>query len=176
MNPLEAQLAAALQKKGLVVYRNGWPDFLVTDRAQRTGMALELKTGKDKLRPEQIAMHAALGAFGIPTFVVREDFIRDVNKRGRKIALPAMLQTLKDRHQALEVAITQMQVQLDRLTKELETATIVFDTSDAAVDAAVIPRIPDHLLVDPPIAPYATSRLIPDTCVPPTGRSNGGLT
>lgn len=172
MNPLEAQLAAALQKKGLVVYRNGWPDFLVTDRAQRTGMALELKTGKDKLRPEQIAMHAALAAFGVPTFVVREDFLRDVNKRGRKIGLPAMLQTLKDQHQALQSHIAHMQIQLDRLTKELDTATIVFDTSEAAA----LPRIPDHLRSDPVIAPFATSRLIPNPCVPPIGESNGGVT
>lgn len=175
MNDAETRLAAALQKKGLVVYRNGWPDFLVTDRSHKTGMALELKVGKDRLRPEQIAMHAALAAFGVPTFVVREDFIEKVNKRGRHIALPQMLETLKQQHARLRQDISMMHRHLEILERELDSASILFDGSPGNTEL----RLPKHLDETPLVAPYATSRIWPPTppsgpCVQPLDDTNDG--
>jgi len=155
VNPTETAVASALQKKGLVVYRNGWPDFLIMDKLHRTGCALELKCGKDKLSPEQIAMHAALAAFGLPTYVIREDFLQTVHKRGRRINLPKTLETLKGQRQALEQNVRTMERHLEQLKADLEMATVMFDE----VATLSAPRLPPHLEHETPIAPLATCTL-----------------
>ena len=62
MNPKEAALAKAMQKRGWRVYRNGWPDFLVLDGKSSSpkGCAVEFKARGDSLSDDQKEMHKGL--------------------------------------------------------------------------------------------------------------------
>jgi hypothetical protein len=69
----EERLRAAMVRAGHRVLRNGWPDFLVTDKSGCVLGAVEAKTGSDRLSVEQQSMIAALASVGIMTEVVRVD-------------------------------------------------------------------------------------------------------
>lgn len=51
MNKLEEKVAQYYTKQGYIVYRNGWPDFLLQKNSEF--MAVELKGKKDDLKAHQ---------------------------------------------------------------------------------------------------------------------------
>lgn len=127
MNTNEQRLYDGLTAKGVTVLRRGWPDFLIVDEKRQMGCALELKVGKDRVSSEQTAMHSALALFGLPTFIVREDFLSALNKRGRKLALPKTIEGLEREANVLRTDLAAARRRLDRVERELEAATILFE-------------------------------------------------
>jgi hypothetical protein len=80
MTPTEHAVKSLLEGRGFTVHRNGWPDFLCSRKVELGGpwgesthgvMAVEVKAGKDHLRPEQKVVHGVLRAVRIPVYVVR---------------------------------------------------------------------------------------------------------
>jgi hypothetical protein len=64
---------AALSKLGTVHEGKGWPDlFLAHPRGPAGGCWLEVKVGRDRIRPEQAERIAALRAGGAHAWVLRE--------------------------------------------------------------------------------------------------------
>lgn len=70
-NPHEDAIGRALiDEMGCIVYRGGWPDFLVvTPRGQTLGV--EVKSAQDTLRDEQRKIHTVLKSAGIRCVTVR---------------------------------------------------------------------------------------------------------
>ena len=73
----EQMFADACLEVGFRAEANGWPDFAVTDDCGRLVAFVEVKQGRDELRPAQISMHGILLALGFPVLVLRpEEFPR----------------------------------------------------------------------------------------------------
>lgn len=68
MNEIEARLARAFEAQGWSVLRVGWPDWLLM-KGERL-CAVEHKSWRDVVRPEQKMMHEALRRV-MPVHVVR---------------------------------------------------------------------------------------------------------
>lgn len=51
----------------------GWPDLFAWHEKQRRCIAIELKVGRDKPSPEQLAVLASLEAAGVATMVARPE-------------------------------------------------------------------------------------------------------
>lgn len=68
MNDAERCAVALLEHMGFTVYRAGWPDFLAVRGEEVVGV--EHKNLYDELRPNQVAMRAALAAV-LPVVVIR---------------------------------------------------------------------------------------------------------
>lgn len=56
---------------GFKVFKNGWPDFLVTTADGKLGSLIEYKS-TDSLSKSQKKLHRALAGVGLPVAVVRE--------------------------------------------------------------------------------------------------------
>ena len=79
----EEEVRRVLSADGHTVLRNGWPDFLVISRKpvimrgvrliEKGVLGLEVKSGSDRLSPEQEATHNALCAAGVSVATVWED-------------------------------------------------------------------------------------------------------
>lgn len=65
MNALEHLMKQRLEQRGWTVLSRGWPDFLCV-RGKEV-KAVEIKSPDDRLRQEQVTMHAALALAGIAT-------------------------------------------------------------------------------------------------------------
>jgi VRR-NUC domain len=65
------EFKAEFKDEGWESIRGGWPDFMLirSNDGKLEVMCLEAKSGKDTLRPHQIAVHTALAAAGIKTVV-----------------------------------------------------------------------------------------------------------
>jgi hypothetical protein len=137
MNDYERSVYDALTRKGNIVLRTGWPDFLVLDKHRRHGYALELKRGSDRLSAEQEAMHAALAFWGMQVRVVRPDGVDAlVRAKGKTLDLPTSVEQLKHRLEQLtfDMQIVAKQVnqalhELSGYEQDLEAATVVFDVA-----------------------------------------------
>lgn len=76
MNVSERAVKEALENRGFTVHRNGWPDFLAVRQMEGYGtktigiMGIEVKTGNDKLRPEQKIIHHLLRQARLPVHVL----------------------------------------------------------------------------------------------------------
>lgn len=73
MNVLESQLRTMLEQRGWTVYSNGWPDFLCYRARDARTFAVEVKAPRDKLRPNQVAVHELLIRNGIHVAVGRPE-------------------------------------------------------------------------------------------------------
>lgn len=69
MTPAEQHVRRALSTDGWQLLHTGWPDFLLV-RGKEIA-AVEVKTGSDHVRSNQLQVLRALKAAGIPVFVVR---------------------------------------------------------------------------------------------------------
>lgn len=67
----EQSFADAAALRGLKVLRAGWPDFAVMTPRGTALAFVEIKDGRDDLRPGQIAMHEVLRTAGIVVQVLR---------------------------------------------------------------------------------------------------------
>ena len=129
MNPKEAALAKAMQKRGWRVYRNGWPDFLVLDGKSSSpkGCAVEFKARGDSLSDDQKEMHKGLGLLGIPTHIVREDWKTTLPEVRRGFFTPSDLKSLQRKQAQVTRSYHDLRKYLDDLNKEIETASVIFD-------------------------------------------------
>lgn len=73
MNEREEIVKEKLISRGLNVFRNGWPDFLVTDEKRKIAYAIEVKSDNDQLRHEQKIIHLKLAEMGIPTYLIKNE-------------------------------------------------------------------------------------------------------
>jgi len=126
MNDSEQRLHDELTRRGFVVHRRGWPDFLVHTPDLKRGFALELKMQGDKLSPAQVAMHDALARFGLMTYVAKDSFLRALAKRGRELLFPETLESLKKRLEETQREAEQLRLDLARLERTLADATVMF--------------------------------------------------
>jgi len=131
MNDFESACKNILEKKGYIVLRNGWPDFLVLSSDYKRGYALELKRNGDKLSDAQNAMHTALARFGILTHVLRNEQALRTIKSGRVLLhegdLRSMESRLRDAREKAEQAISDVA----HMENELALASSMF--ADPAV-------------------------------------------
>lgn len=81
-------VATAFRAKGWSVLTRGWPDLLCYNREFGKIMAVELKRGSDKMRPDQIEMRTIFtGMLSVPFHVARDAEIGAVlRKRGSAVA------------------------------------------------------------------------------------------
>lgn len=68
----EQAFSAIADLKGKKLYRNGWPDFLVVDDLGGT-IGVEVKSGSDYVKPEQVRMFSALERAGLTVMVWRPE-------------------------------------------------------------------------------------------------------
>ena len=136
MNANEEKIKQQLERQGFKVFRNGWPDFLVLN-GNRSGFAIELKTGRDSVKPEQKAIHAALAQLGIVTYVIRDN-IQPVKFKGKMLLRGEDLRKGMKQIQVLEtqlkrteheaaVIIKHMRQKIQSLKEELETTTVLLE-------------------------------------------------
>jgi hypothetical protein len=129
-------VASAFRAKGWSVLTKGWPDLLCYDRELGKIMAVELKRGADKMRPDQIEMQRVFtDMLSIPFHVARDAEIQAVMKnKGRVVAPGQSLTTLERRLSDIREHIAYMERQPAILRQELSQieaahneATLVFD-------------------------------------------------
>jgi|ETNvirnome_2_130_1030620.scaffolds.fasta_scaffold06422_2 hypothetical protein len=126
MNTKETLLYEAMQKRGWRVFRNGWPDFLVLDKNTAKGCAIEFKAKGDQIRPAQTEMHAALQELGIPTHIVREDFVDGLKKARTGFFMASNLENLR---KDVENTRHLLHIHLEAIAKieeQLERASVIF--------------------------------------------------
>lgn len=85
-NQTEGQFAERAAKRGFLIWRHGWPDFLV--RSKGAMYAVEVKKGNDRISTAQRAMFSALEAAGIKVFVwdpANPDKLVPWRRRARKV-------------------------------------------------------------------------------------------
>ena len=129
MNSYEQAVFDNLTKRrGFRVLRNGWPDFLVLNKDETRGFALELKKGTDKLSSEQIEMHKALARFGILTFTAKDDFDVLLRKHGRILLVPADVARLQEQKRVMEETAWQVEALKARVDHEIEELKYAMDT------------------------------------------------
>lgn len=141
MNDYERRVYDSLAKKGHIVLRNGWPDFLVIDKNRRHGYGLELKSTTGDLSAEQKAMHAALGGlWGMQVRTVRPGQIDKLpGVKGRILDSPKTRAALLERMKDLELAaanlgqqINQCLHELEGIRSDLDASTVVFEETNTA--------------------------------------------
>lgn len=69
-NDAEASLQAKLTDEGALVIRRGWPDFMVIGPGDQIRV-IEVKDGKDQVRPTQKLLMRILGRVGFAVSVAR---------------------------------------------------------------------------------------------------------
>ena len=84
----ETALSNLLTDNGYRVLRNGWPDLLVVPPDGSPGFAVELKSGRDKVRPHQKEMHDALEAAGVRVVVTKVDGVERVPPQRKEPLTP----------------------------------------------------------------------------------------
>ena len=126
MNTKETLLYEAMQKRGWRVFRNGWPGFRVLDKNTAKGCAIEFKAKGDQIRPAQTEMHAALQELGIPTHIVREDFVDGLKKARTGFFMASDLENLR---KDVENTRHLLHIHLEAIAKieeQLERASVIF--------------------------------------------------
>jgi hypothetical protein len=91
LTAVERYFVEAMQREGYTVHRAGWPDFFVVGRDPTRAVAVEIKGPADFLKPDQKAMHAALGAAGLTVTTVDLLSFRGFGLSNRDLALLAEL-------------------------------------------------------------------------------------
>jgi len=122
-------VAETLRNQGWEVLDKGWPDLLCYNKENRKVMAIELKRGKDSMRPDQKEMALVFNdLLGIPFHVAREDDIKAMmRKKGRVVVPGETLTNLKSDIQSLEWQMKYREREIADLKKQLESATFVFE-------------------------------------------------
>lgn len=132
MNAYEQSIINALRKNGWKVLDRGWPDLLVWREGRCRGSvrvgAVEIKRGKDKLRPEQDAVHKVLRAIGLPVQVVREDFLANL-----RISKTSAVLTAEDKAKLqsdlnfAKCEMLRLQAIIDNLSGDIGQLGVIFE-------------------------------------------------
>jgi hypothetical protein len=131
-------VADALRRQGWSVLTKGWPDLLCYNDRTKKVMAVELKRGVDKLRPDQTAMMRVFtDLLAVPFHVARDDDIATVMRRkGRAIApgtrslatLDEELATVAGQVEWLQKMLIETVERLEELEQGYDGSTLVFET------------------------------------------------
>jgi hypothetical protein len=132
-------VADAFRKKGWEVLDKGWPDLLIYNKGTRKVMAIELKRGKDSMRPEQTEMAMVFGdLLGIPFHVARDaDIAVMLRKKGKVVVPGETLGNLQLKAKSLEWELRVKSRELAELKDELDSATFIFETRKNGRDPAM---------------------------------------
>jgi hypothetical protein len=127
-------VANAFRAKGWIVLDRGWPDLLVYQ--DNRVMAVELKRGQDRLRPEQREMSDVFcHKLGVPYYVARDADIEAIlRKKGRVVVPPNTLGTIKSEMDDLRRQIADLNRTAANVGASVEEATTVFDPLRSEVD------------------------------------------
>lgn len=79
MNSLEKRFIKEAEGRGYKVYKNGWPDFLVS--GSKAVFCVEVKSLKGRLEEHQEAMHKALAEAGIETILYKGTWVDPLFER-----------------------------------------------------------------------------------------------
>ena len=122
--------ADALRKKGWSVLDKGWPDLLVYDPKKRTVMAIELKRGNDKLRPDQVEMAKVFtDLLGTPFYVARDKDIEGLMRKKGRVVLPeGSFNDLDGRLDRLKSEHRKLGWEIEAWEKEMAGTSHVFQT------------------------------------------------
>lgn len=134
-------VAEALQGKGWQTLTSGWPDILAFNAKSRRVMAVELKRGSDRMRPEQTLMQSVfVDLLRVPFHVARDGDIEALMaKRGRVVLPGESLDSLSMRALDLRTEMTLMGRRLQELEEKIEGTTHLFDR---------VPTVEQRLLDD----------------------------
>lgn len=114
---------------GWSVLLTGWPDILAYSHERGTVMAVELKRGNDKMRPDQIEMSRVFKEIlGVPFYVARDDDIAKVmNRRGRMMLPGTKIAVLQGQAASLELQLRLLTRELERLNACVQQTSVVFE-------------------------------------------------
>ena len=153
--PKDEAAAELLRRAGYTVMTKGWPDLLVIRTNRQDGhpihtqshwpessslFAVEIKRGKDRLRPEQQQMAGIFrDLLGVPFYVSNgKDFDSLSRKRGTKAVLPGHTHSIRE----IERKLRNMRWETERLERELAHATVLFEPWDAPPSISTMPVAP----------------------------------
>ena len=153
----DEQVAEMLRKKGWKVLTKGWPDLLVYQPVTHNGngavvgggqvMAIEIKRGTDKLRPEQEEMkNVFVYNLDVPFYVAKdEDIIAMTRKRGRIVvpwnsltSVTAWATELTNNQELLTQRIKLLNEELERITHTFEGIPSPADEGKQGVSRALL--------------------------------------
>lgn len=139
-------VAEALERKGWETLTSGWPDILAFQPKTRRVMAVELKRGSDRLRPEQQRMQSVfVDLMGVPFHIARDEDIKALMQRRGRIVLPGeSIGFLEFEARELRANITNALQRLEHVERSIARATHVFgraETSKERADAEVAERV-----------------------------------
>lgn len=129
-------VASAFRAKGWSVLTKGWPDLLCYDRDAQKVMAVELKRGYDRMRPEQIEMQSVFtDMLSIPFHVARDGDIEAVMRRKGRAVVPGQslatleyqLASIRDRIAQAERLPALLREELSHIERAHEATTLVFN-------------------------------------------------
>jgi hypothetical protein len=122
-------VAEALQRKGWQTLTSGWPDILAFDARTRRVMAVELKRGSDRMRPEQSVMQSVfVDLLQVPFHVARDEDIKALMaKKGRMMLPGESRHALASKAEDLRLEITLMSRRLEQLEQTIEGTSDLFD-------------------------------------------------
>ena len=139
----DEQVAEMFRQKGWSVLTSGWPDLLAYKPFLHKGegpwggeaigggeiMAIELKRGSDRMRPNQEEMRKVfVQHFGIPFYIAKDDDIKGIMiKKGRVVVPWAKLSDSVARANALANEISKLRSKLDSLQQQFNMATEIFE-------------------------------------------------
>lgn len=185
MTKSEEAAAKHLEKQGFKIFKRGWPDFLCLKRVwdQREKdylegrysavMAVEVKTGKDRLSPDQEVVHSILKLANIPTYVIRPEEMTGKRPSGaglkpRFITYQDMM-SAKSRLIGLHSNVDNLKREISRLEEIIAEATFMFEDNGVSIDDAVVKMEEGKFEFRPGVVEAWQKRNSP-ICRPPKGK------
>lgn len=114
----------AMTEAGWIVLRSGWPDFLLYRKDPligHRGFAVELKDGRDVLRPNQVLMHRILKRFGVQVLVIDSNGIAEqLARKGQLLSWPCNGRGAVPRLDNFEIALENHSRRLSELTAKFD--------------------------------------------------------
>ena len=135
----DEQVAEMIRKKGWKVLTKGWPDLLVYNPVIHDGygsavrggqvLAIEIKRGNDKLRPEQEEMKNVFTYnLDVPFYVAKDKDIQAMTRKRGRIVVPwASLKDVMARVERLSNAHADLTRRIQEVNKELDSITQIFE-------------------------------------------------
>ena len=135
----DEQVAEMIRKKGWKVLTKGWPDLLVYKPVIHDGwnsavsggevLAIEIKRGNDKLRPEQEEMKNVFTYnLDVPFYVAKDKDIQAMTRKRGRIVVPwASLKDVMARVERLSNAHADLTRRIQEVNKELDSITQIFE-------------------------------------------------
>ena len=141
----DEQVAEVLRKTGWQVLTKGWPDLLAykPPLVSRHGntiledsgkiMAIEIKRGNDKLRPEQEEMRKVfLQNMNVPYHIAYDKDIENITRKKGRVVVPwSSLGSIQQSVADLTANLASLTKRVKEITEELDKVTVIFQNLPA---------------------------------------------